>query len=246
MEIKETTDKWVEEAQSKLAKASGSTVINGFCRSVTAVLKRYCDATIVLLDNDFRLPVMAQLRIMSELVIKFLWCLEGKTSGKVEEQIKRWDLASLSQERRLYEKLVETSNDKLKNFAEERIEYLNKLSKDKCLEHLKSMPWGTIDLLLDISDVFKQDKYYVYVSRFAQFHHAVHINTFVLTESVKTERDSFEFTGDIDTNTDNLKGCCLGFVYMFLKKIYDFYKWNFDEIEKECQVICKQSNNTKT
>ena len=103
MEFDKTLNKWFEEAQSELAKANGSPVINGVCRSVTAVLKRYCDAAIVLLDNDFNLPPMAHLRIMSELVIKFLWCLKEEKSERIEEQIKRWDLTSLLKEESLYQ-----------------------------------------------------------------------------------------------------------------------------------------------
>ena len=109
MEIDETINKWFEETQGKLAKAkSSSDIVDDFCRRVFAVLKTYCDATLLLLrpEIELRLPAMANLRIMSELVIKFLWCLNVQKNKEIEERIKRWEKTGAKNRRKLVEEIL--------------------------------------------------------------------------------------------------------------------------------------------
>jgi len=91
MEIDETINKWFRELQKKLTQVEDDPEIDSYFRSIYAVFNNYHNATIILLKNDFRLPAMALIRIISELFIKFLWCLHGTTNHQeVKDRIQRW------------------------------------------------------------------------------------------------------------------------------------------------------------
>ncbi|GAH15005.1 unnamed protein product, partial [marine sediment metagenome] len=80
-------NKWFAEAQEKLVQVDDDPTIDTYFRSIFGVLPNYCPATILLIKKRrSRLPAMALMQVMSELFIKFLWCVLCALCGeKIKE-----------------------------------------------------------------------------------------------------------------------------------------------------------------
>ena len=127
MEIEREIDRWLEDVQGKLAKEE-CTVVRDFCCSVSSILRTYCDATIRLLEGQAKiLPAMAQLRIMSELVINFLWCMQASSQKEFENNLGIWERYSAWEKKRLHEGLLLTVDADTKKILDSEIARLKNI-----------------------------------------------------------------------------------------------------------------------
>ena len=80
MKTNDVICRWLEEVESILKAVDSDAEFDSYNRSLFGVLCTYYKATHILLEQNLRLPACANLRIMSELLVKFLWCLHGTTN----------------------------------------------------------------------------------------------------------------------------------------------------------------------
>lgn len=238
MEIDGTINRWFGELQNKLAQVEDDPAIDSYFRSIFAVLYNYHNATIILLRSDFRLPAMALIRIISELFIKFLWCLHGTTNHQeVKDRIQRWVKSSGNKKKKLFEDFLvsgKTSDETKKIFK--NLKDNAKKQIDAISPGIKEMPNITGDggLFEQISDVFGDD---VSAQLYGQFCPAVHIDTTVIAQCIEREGHILRYKGDLDCNQNDLFSYCVTQVYMFLKIFYKFYHWDYNQIEQQYKKL---------
>jgi len=226
MEIEQVIDKWFKETESKLAQIDNRDMVFNVCRSMFAVFKEYCDATLLLAD-DLKLPSKALLRVINEYYLTLMWWFNGKTSAEIENRICRSECTCCEKEKKIYEKAVTSSHKVIEEFARERLKDLGSLKSG--LKVTKVAP-EMEEMLDELSDQAS----YIYAERIMQFHRYVHFNSFVLTESVAKDKDgSFRLEND----GKHLKLLCLACVFLFIQEIYNHYGWSFKEINDECNEI---------
>ena len=182
------------------------------------------------------LPAQAQLRIMAELIIKFLWCLYGGIDN-VEKRLRIWEKNSAKEKKRLDEWLLPIANKDMKVQLENEINALKeKIHAEQCLEKMPK----TAKLFEELIDVFDRN---VYTTAYLQFNSSVHIDTHILTSIVEHQNEGKIFRSDLDENINKLKLHLLSFTYMFVKPIYLCYNWTFDYTENEYQKTISYFKN---
>ena len=68
----------------------------------------------------------ALIRITSDLLIKFLWCLQGANDKEIEERIVRWEQTTFKEQKRFLSELKEVASDTEKKIYEKGIDDLDK------------------------------------------------------------------------------------------------------------------------
>ena len=115
MEIDETINKWFEQTQEKLKNTMSSNEdIDNLCCATTAVVKTYLDAVLLQLDNGLLLPSMADLRIISDLINKFLWCMNRPKKEQIKGRLKRWEKSTAKEQKKLLENLIPSFGEQTK------------------------------------------------------------------------------------------------------------------------------------
>ncbi len=238
MSVEETINKWFEDAQNRIALLSQSdnSFTTSFCAVAVAVMKLYCRATGHLIDNHFRLPTMALLRVISEFFIKFLWCTKIWTDNEVKERMARWEKTSAQKKLKLLDDLLKFNSV----FSQEQLNAL-KNARDRADMNIKSssqsgMPnvTGSGSLFEDTATVFGAN-----ISSFlyGQYCDAIHIPTSILTGFVKPDNQNLFIKDDVDESPEQLGKICLNFAYMFLKVLYHRYRWDMTTIQKGYEDI---------
>ena len=246
MEIDETINKWFEQTQEKLKNTMSSNEdIDNLCCATTAVVKTYLDAVLLQLDNGLSLPSMADLRIISDLINKFLWCMNRPKKEQIKGRLKRWEKSAAKQEKKLLENLIPFFGEPLlsasKNAISQLKNILDKLDKDQ----IKEMP-QMVQLFQQNKNLFQDD---IYAQAYQQFNSAVHIDTDVLLKKIaNSQRNTGKFVGDIPVSQGdimNLKMHCLSFAWMQLKMLYHHYSWDFSTIDRQYSSQIKRVENYK-
>lgn len=228
--IEDTINLWFNRTYDLLdsEKDKKTRAIDGVVFASVQIVDNYIQSAINILNEGKKLPAKALIRITSELIAKVIWCIEGKNSEEVNKRIKQWDKQSLMQEKRLISKFKNSEKENMKKFYDQRIAHINSLSPQ--VEGVKKMP--------SVAAMLEDE---LYANVYVQFNGAIHIDTFVLSESINDNRTLIEYTGDTKEDVELLKGCCLSNVYIFFCNIYAFFGWDYTEITKEHAEIAKES-----
>ena len=124
-ENEKTIKKWFEEVFDKLVDLDDDPFIDSYVRSTTSILFNYHIATIYLIRKELRLPAMALLRIMTELVMRFIWCFYNTTNyQEVEFKFQRWTKTAGKRKIKLLNDFIESSkmSDETKSKFEKDIQ----------------------------------------------------------------------------------------------------------------------------
>ncbi len=229
MEIDRIINRWFEETKKLLdGLPNRQSEVDGFCLGILHTVVIYLNASSILQEKDFNFPAMAILRIVSDLVIKFLWCLQGIKDNEIEIRIKRWEKKTFKEQRRLLSELKELFPSDAKETFEKTINEFDKRINNT----LKEMP-NTRQLFKDNKNLFLAD---VYALAYKQFNSAVHIDTDVVKKVLMSplrkngcDRDILLSTKD----TNNIRIFRLSLLYMILIIMYKHYSWDTISIEKE-------------
>src|SRR4030042_4462265 len=104
-EIKKAINKWFEGTQKLITEVSSRDKSCSllFCAVAVPVMKTYCRAAVLLLDEGFKLPAMALIRVISEFFIKFLWCVVIPVDeNEIRNRLLRWEKTASSKKLNLY------------------------------------------------------------------------------------------------------------------------------------------------
>lgn len=240
MEIEKTINQWFEEAQYKLENIIISNEdIDNFCCGTTTVVKTYLDAVLLQLDNGLFLPSMADLRIVSDLINKFLWCMNHPDKKQIKGRLRRWEKSAAKEQKKLLENLIPSSCEPFLSVSKNAISQLKKILDRFSKDQVKEMP-KTGQLFQQNKNLFQTD---IYAQAYQQFNSAVHIDTDVLLRKIATyQKSTGKFVGDIPVSQDdimNLKMHCLSFAWMQLKMLYRHYSWDFSAHDRAYEKLKK-------
>lgn len=241
MEIEKTINKWFEITKEQLdSLPNQQSEIEGFCLGILHTVMIYLNGARLLQEKRLNFPAMALLRIVSDMVIKFLWCLQGVKDSGIETRIKRWEKRTFKEQKRLLSELKELVPDSIKKVFEKTINDLDKKTNNQ----LREMP-NTRQLFKENSNLFLMD---VYAQTYQQFNSAVHIDTDILKKVLMSPLRKYGCSEDIQLtpqDTNNLKIFRLSLLYMVLIMIYRYYSWDLTQVEKEYNltVLCSIENN---
>lgn len=234
MDAKETIIKWFKEASAKLSNSNSGRMADRYICSILTILQHYQMAAISLINGDFKLPPMALLRAMYELVMKFIWCLQGTSEYKdVENRFLRWGKTTLNERIKSLNGFLESDDvpaearaDIQQSLKQMRDDFSKLPSDIKCMPQMTG-PGGLYD---QIQGVFDAD---ISTLSYRQLCHATHIDTFVLANCIKKTDSSTHYTGDLDLDCNELLNHCLTNAWMFMKIIHTFYGWNQQQLDED-------------
>ena len=234
MEIDETINNWLEQCIQNLEKETiadtEQKLVYDLCHASLRITNVYYNSIIKLLKEGIRLPTKALLRTLAELASRLTWCLHSKAFGRnsTGTRIASWNKLS----NRKYLNLIENSMSIIhdKNWAKEQLKKAGQ--EKKCYEknNMPEMPEKFEDICKSLS---KKHKDFLRPALYLQFHHAVHIDAYLLRKFINESqlKDTLE-------KIEELKVYCLVCVYFVISSVYSYWNWSLGEIRKEYQQIC--------
>lgn len=237
MEIDKTINKWLKEIETELQlQRHKDNDITNFCLGIMPLVKNYSTSILLLVNNDKKLPAKVLLRVLSELVIKFCWCMKGAEIDKINfyRRNQRWVKTACEKQKKFLELSFnlpcdEQERQKIQKNLNDCKSWIEKL-KDKT----KGLP-GTMDMF---EDLFKSNAKLNYLILHHQFNDVIHSDLFLLGRlcAVGGNRTIID---DEPENHTILKQVCLCCVYLFLESVYKYHKLDFAEIGS-CYEILKE------
>ena len=235
MEIDKTINNWLEQCIQKLEKETitdtEQKLVYDLCHASLRITHVYYNSIIKLLKEGIRLPTKALLRTLAELASRLTWCLHSEAFGKnsTGTRIASWHKLS----NRKYLKLIENSMSIIpdKNWAKEQLKKAGQ--EKKCYEKnsILEMPEKFEDICKELPAKYKN---FFRPALYLQFHHAVHIDAYLLRKFINNLQ-----LKDTPDGIEELKVYCLVSVYFVISSIYSYWDWSLEEILKEYQQICK-------
>jgi len=205
MLLDEILEKWFEQAKEKLggAKAPVELDVDKFCCGVIQLLETYANSVLILLKANKRLPAKALLRVMSDLSIKTMWCLDGLEISREEfgKRFEKWRAASLWELKRKTESelaiLKEEYGDETNELEKKLEKHLEILEGEKVVKtHLS--PW-------DLRGVWKEQGDLNFVALYSHFNEAVHPDWVLLQTLQRKEGSKILYKGDEEESLERLK-----------------------------------------
>ncbi len=235
-EIDTTVEHWFEEATSYIQeKAVGDRPSDELCASVIPITYNYCTAALMLLESGRRLPVMALLRVLAELVLRTTWCLYSDTPDReiTDHRAERWAKESLLQRKKLLTRIVGCSKvpqEDRRSFAKE-IEDVDKMISGRVCE-----PAGNLFNSLDELPVgYRED---MYPLLYSTFNRAVHPDPLLFADTVRCKGSARTYLGDLDhVDVKTLKIYCMTAAFNIVSVCRRYYGGDCKGITKEYMRI---------
>lgn len=246
MKIDATIDQWFRETVDKINTESKPVEpVYDLCSTVIPLAHNYCDAILLLLNKQKKLPAIALIRVIAELTLRFIWCLHPNTQGEdIDTRIQRWKKESYKQAKRNLEKRLPSADVEEKNTIGSHIECLNnEISQipHKCAGDL----YGSLETLVVSGSgtggkclSWKDD---LYPLLYTPFNMAIHPDYSLFRLLEKQEGHIKTFSGDLDTADINvLKIYCMSCVFNIIAATRIVYEWDYQSIKEEYLSIKKQ------
>ena len=199
IEISKTLIRWFEDVKQQVSEksAKNKTFTFSLCSVSLSVMQINCSASGFILYNNYKLPVMALLRIISEFFIKFLWCVNTDNEDVTRKRMHRWEKTTENNKLKLLESLLISSKE-LKPFDVNKLKKRHVTAKQHAQKNpYKAMPTvtGKDSMFEQTSKVFGAD---VSALLYRQFCPAVHIDTSILCGLMNNEQGALIIQDDID------------------------------------------------
>jgi hypothetical protein len=247
IEISKIINLWFEDVKQQVSEKSvnNKTLSFSLCSVSLPVMQIYCSASGFLLDNDYNLPATALFRIMSDIFIKFLWCLNTDNEDETRKRMYRWEKTSAKEKLRLLDNLLKSSRVLEPSDVNKLNEFKIKVEQDDENNPHKAMPavTGKGGIFEQTSNVFGAD---VSALLYRQYCSAVHIDTSIFRGLMNNKQGNLIIRGDIDEDVNELKKRCLNFVYMYFVILNRKTSIDITTIKEDYENAIGILNNPKT
>lgn len=165
--------------------------------------RKYCKGIFSLLKNNHKLPAAALLRILCELDVKLLWCLQAPDRTDVAgrdscyQRFRKWDHGSLCKNRTMFEEFRNLSSGSERLAAEKKLQDLNEDIDSLKEEGLECIP-SVWSICKKLSESVSPDFAKVYPMIYRRFSWAVHIDLAVVKDLVDDSGGQVRFRDDAD------------------------------------------------
>ncbi len=235
-QIDNAIERWFRETEEAFKNVRTANPIDFLCISVTALAHNYCSATLSLLNKGHRLPAMALLRVLAELVFRLIWCLYSDNPQKesCEVRIKRWEKTGLRERKKFVQRKIESnicSDEEINGFKKELEGLEQKISQ------IPHRPIGDLyNSLRDLPEPYRKD---LYPLLYNIYNWGIHPDVLLLTQLVKQNTKSNIVVSDVDEDPAVLKIYCLTMAFNILAVVRKNYEWDYETIKTEYLKIKK-------
>lgn len=209
--------------------------IDHLCITTLSVCSTYCKAIMALLENGWRMPAKALLRVLFEVNAKVIWCLAERQADEsmsaAEERVYRWAKASLEQDIKLRRDFLNIMTE------EERRKLQESLTKSEAMLaqwDCDPMPTRFTAILEDIGNSWKGQ---FYPQLYRQFNNAVHLDFGSLCSRARDDGMRVSVTNDSDEPIEALAQYCVVNMHVIFFAIRSNYGWNSDAMNKEFKEL---------
>lgn len=232
-------DRWFEETASKInTEIKTDTAVDNLCSSIIPLAHNYCNAVLLLLNNDRRLPAMALLRVLAELALRVIWCLYKDNPNKEAEdvRIERWLKRSYIKRKSLLKQMIITTTipegDK-EEFGKEIERLENMIGKIE-----KEPAGGLLSSTKELPPSYKAD---VYPLLYSTFNRAIHPDILLFSDLIRQDENRRVFLGDLNyVNIQSLKIYCMTAAFNIISVFRVYYNWDYKGMKSEYLDIKKR------
>jgi len=248
--IAETVNQWFDETFAQVQK--NVTQIRELDMLLVGSLncaRKYCNAILIVLGNDHRMPAAALLRILCELHVKMLWCLQArdgmKEEGKdtIHHRFRRWDYQRVISHTKMLKNIGCGSSGDYKKEIDRVLERGDdQIAKYKS-QGVRCMP-DTAGLFKSLSGELGGDE--VYPKIYQNFSAAVHIDMRLLRDMVQNSGNQIRCFADPPAyETNKLLLYCVSMGCDINGFIREHYGWDCANMRQELGMIDSQLAGTK-
>ncbi len=247
MQIEETINKWFEQTFEKFQKeVHPPTEDDLLLAGVLFTSRKYVRTVLLLLAQKHSLPAKALLRILCELFVKILWCLNvrGDTAEikqAVHNNFQRWDYLRLIQDKKLLEKLAKSATGDFK------IKVQRSLKKaDSDFEKYKKRGVKRMPDTASLFEVLSRDESamnLIYPKVYQNYNRAVHLDRNTFSRLVRHEGDRIVCYDDWDDDINDLYANCSCMACDINILIRKYFDWPVDAIRQECLNLTSKYEN---
>jgi len=247
MEIDEALEKWFKDTASAINVANSPNKPKyNLCAGILPLARNYSNAVTTLLNNGFRLPAMALIRILAELTLRTVWCFFPNSQDENDDvRIERWLKESYRQRKRCLEKYLISANEKDLDSIEAEVKFL----EDK----IKKIPYkfagdiyGSLESLLTMYSgdegkelSWKDDLYPILYTNFNQ---SIHLDLVVLLRLINLNGNKYTFFGDYrDMDINTLKIYCMSCVFNIIAVTRSIYGLDYEDVKQEYLKVKKEN-----
>lgn len=229
--------KWFNDTISLFeAEIKSDDSVDHLCVTSLTVGVKYCEAILILLSHDCRMPAKALLRVLFELASKLAWCLRvpddemDAADEIVEKKIRQWAKSSVIQNLKLLKGFKECIADDETSELENRIEEFETI---KSSLDCNKMPIF-VDVLKELPGAWSTE---LYTRCYLQFNNAVHLDVSSLGDRVKKDGKKFFVVYDSKDNIQDLVQYCVVFEKMVLYLVRTHYGWDTKEMQDDFEGL---------
>lgn len=247
MQVDVMTNKWFDETFSQMqSRDEPARQLDPLVIGALHCGRKYCNGILVLLMNDHKMPAAALVRILFELYVKLLWCLQApdKTDASAKDncyqRLRRWDYTRATEHRKMLRELspaTQSSGDT--EGADEAIRKLDKYIERLKAEQLSKMP-SVAELCRDLGAEL-YPKVYRYFSR------AVHLDMGLIRDMVHVSGGELQCFSDPPNYYEKSKLllCCISMGCDVNLVVRRHYGWSCDKMRQEHKALVKQLSKTQ-
>ena len=230
--FKDTTDKINNEIKP-------DTLGDFLCSNILPLSFNYCSAALTLLNNNFKLPAMALIRILAEITFRLCWCLYEDNPQKESTDVRtqRWLKESCKEQQKLLKKLLSSANANKKEISKQ-ISYF-----DKKIAEIPYKPAGNLYGSLDELNVHLKNDLYPLL--YGTFNTAIHPDLLLLSNLVKKDKNNCTFSGDFDgIDSNSIKFYVMTCAFWIVSLVRISYKWDYNNVKAQYLEIKKLHKNS--
>lgn len=241
-------NQWFQETVNKINKEiKTDTLEDILCPGILPLAHKYCCAALTLLNNGFKLPAMALIRILAEITFRLCWCgyKDNPQKESPDVRIQRWLKESYRQQKKHLKKLLPSANCcQAKNINKE-IAYLD--SEINKIPHKSAGDLYNSLNDLNIPPLNVKDELYTLL--YSPFNKAIHPDLLLLSILVKEDKVKHirTFSGDLnDFSTNDLKIYVMTCAFWIVSLVRISYKWDYNDVKTQYLELKKlHRDNTK-
>ncbi len=202
MEIDEIIAKWLQNAKTKLSgeKTYGKQHeldIDSLCLGVVALVENYAGSVLLLLNAGKILPAKALLRVMGDLTIKCMWCIDGLGTSDEEfsNRLEKWRRYSLSQDKKRMEAEISILKQDYNDVNSElfnKLEGFVKILEEEGIRNNEELP-----SMWNMRGIWKSQADMNFDALYRRFHQGIHPDWMVLQLLQKKDGDKILYKADI-------------------------------------------------
>ena len=231
--------KWFNDTISRFeTEIKSDRPVDHLCVTSLTVSVKYCEAIIILLSNDCRMPAKALLRVLFELASKLAWCLRvpdekmDVSDEIIGEKIRRWSKSTATQKIKILKGFKECIPDSEAGMVDSLLKRWEKLQESL---DCKNMP-NFVKMVKELPSSWATE---LYTQCYLQFNDAVHLDVSSLGDRVVENGNKFSVGYDSKEDIKDLVQYCAVFEKMVFYLVRKHYEWDTVDMQDDFQCLSR-------